>query len=174
MNTCLPRRAFNDVHTHIHPVALEDMRRIMDAAGIERVVNLGVLEARSIPFDQGMRAFWSVLGERMVYFPTPEFSDLTPGFGERMADALERKVEAGAAGLKIFKELGLRHRDSVGQLIAVDDPRLDPLWARAGTLGVPVLIHTADPKAFFEPLDPTNERWEELQAHPDWHFGRAV
>jgi predicted TIM-barrel fold metal-dependent hydrolase len=53
----------------------------------------------------------------------------------------------------------------------VDDPRLDPLWAKAGELGVPVLIHTADPVAFFQPLDENNERWEELQAHPDWHFG---
>jgi predicted TIM-barrel fold metal-dependent hydrolase len=163
-------RMMIDAHTHIHPAALADMRRIMDAAGIERVVNLGILEARGIPFDEGMRAFHNALGDRMLYFPTPEWTDLRPGFGERMADALERRVEAGAAGLKIFKELGLRHRDEEGRLIAVDDPRLDPLWARAGTLGVPVLIHTADPKAFFEPLRPENERWEELQAHPDWSF----
>jgi len=162
-----------DIHTHVAPPALADMRRIMDAAEIRSIVNLGVLEARGIPFDEGMRAFRSALGERMVYFPTPEWTDMTPGFGERMADTLERKVDAGAGGLKIFKELGLRHRDADGRLIAVDDPRLDPLWARAGTLGVPVLIHTADPLAFFEPLDQTNERWEELQAHPDWHFGRA-
>jgi predicted TIM-barrel fold metal-dependent hydrolase len=53
----------------------------------------------------------------------------------------------------------------------VDDPRLDPLWAKASELGVPVLIHTADPVAFFLPLDASNERWEELQLHPDWHFG---
>jgi predicted TIM-barrel fold metal-dependent hydrolase len=53
----------------------------------------------------------------------------------------------------------------------VDDQRLDPVWAKAGELSVPVLIHTADPLAFFQPLDENNERWEELQAHPDWHFG---
>ncbi len=160
-----------DIHTHIHPMAAGEMRRIMDAAEMERVVNLGILEAMGIPYEEGMRAFRDVLGDRMVYFPTPVFNNLTAGFGERMADDLERKVTAGAAGLKIFKELGLRHRDSEGKLIAVDDPRLDPLWARAGALGVPVLIHTADPKAFFEPLNAENERWDELSAHPDWHFG---
>jgi len=80
----------------------------------------------------------------------------------------------------------------------MDDQRLDPLWAKAGELGVPVLIHTADPLAFFQPLDENaasltenaasltenaasltenaaslteSERWEELHAHPDWHFG---
>jgi predicted TIM-barrel fold metal-dependent hydrolase len=164
------RRPILDIHTHIHPAQAGQMRRIMDAAAIPAVVNLGILEARGAPFDEGMRAYRDALGDRMVYFPTPVWSDGAPGFGERMADDLERKVEAGAAGLKIFKELGLRHRDAEGQLIAVDDPRLDPLWARAGALGVPVLIHTADPKAFFEPLTPENERWEELGAHPDWSF----
>ena len=54
--------------------------------------------------------------------------------------------------------------------MAVDDPRLDPLWAAAAELDLPVLIHIADPIAFFEPLDATNERWEELHGHPDWHF----
>jgi predicted TIM-barrel fold metal-dependent hydrolase len=85
---------------------------------------------------------------------------------------LARQVARGACGLKIFKELGLRHKDANGNLIPVDDPRLDPLWAKAGELGVPVLIHNADPVAFFQPLDEANERWEELQRHPDWHFGK--
>jgi predicted TIM-barrel fold metal-dependent hydrolase len=119
-----------------------------------------------------MRAFRNALGDRMVYFPSPDFSDVSPGFGERMARDLERKVERGARGLKIFKDLGLGHRDSDDRLIRVDDPRLDALWAKAGELGVPVLIHVADPVAFFGPLNEENERWDELQLHPNWHFGR--
>ena len=61
-------------------------------------------------------------------------------------------------------------RDDEGALAAVDDPRLAPIWETAGELGLPVLIHVADPVAFFDPLDAANERWEELCAHPDWHF----
>jgi len=162
-----------DVHVHVHPGAVESLAVIMDANRLSGVVNLGILERIGIPFEEGVRAFRNVLGERMVYFPTPDFSDTSPGFGERMAAELERKVDAGAGGLKIFKELGLRHKDVDGNLIPVDDSRLDPLWAKAGELGVPVLIHTADPVAFFQPLDDSNERWEELQKHPDWHFGGA-
>lgn len=160
-----------DVHVHFHPAAAETIARVMDDNGLDGMVNLGILEALDIPFEEGMAAFRRVLGERMIYFTTPDFRDNAPGFGERMARDLERKVEAGARGLKIFKELGLRHKDSEGRLIPVDDPRLDPLWAKAGELGVPVLIHTADPLAFFGPFNETNERWEELQRHPDWHFG---
>lgn len=160
-----------DAHVHFHPAKAAAIARIMDDNGLDCMVNLGILEALDIPFDEGMATFRRVLGERMVYFTTPNFRDTAPGFGERMAQELERKVERGARGLKIFKELGLRHRDSEGRLIPVDDPRLDPLWAKAGELGIPVLIHTADPLAFFGPLDESNERWEELQRHPDWHFG---
>ncbi len=75
----------------------------------------------------------------------------------------------GAKGLKVWKTLGLHARDADGRLVPIDDPRLDALWSAAGDLGVPVTIHVADPIAFFEPLDESNERWEELQVHPDWH-----
>jgi predicted TIM-barrel fold metal-dependent hydrolase len=161
-----------DAHVHIGPACAPLAREIMDANGIEGFVNLGVLELLDIPFADGMRAFRDALGDRMAYFPTPDFRDTAPGFGERMAEELAREVDGGAAGLKIFKELGLRHRDGDGRLIPVDDPRLDPLWAMAGGLGVPVLIHTADPLAFFRPLDEQNERREELELFPEWHFGR--
>jgi len=160
-----------DAHVHVHPGSAGLLAEIMEANGLGKVVNLGILEALDIPFEEGMRAFQKALGERMVIFTTPNFRDNAPGFGQRMAEDLERKIGAGALGLKIFKELGLRHRDADGDLIAVDDPRLDPLWAKAGELGVPVLIHTADPVAFFQPLDEDNERREELQEHPKWHFG---
>jgi predicted TIM-barrel fold metal-dependent hydrolase len=93
-----------------------------------------------------------------------------PDFGHRMAAELAAAKQAGASGLKIFKNLGLEYRNPDGSLIRVDDPRWDPIWTACGELGFPVLIHTADPKAFFLPTDPTNERWEELKRHPDWSF----
>jgi predicted TIM-barrel fold metal-dependent hydrolase len=94
-------------------------------------------------------------------------------FGEREAAALRDAASRGARGLKVWKPLGLRARDPDGRLVAIDDHRLDPLWATAAELGLPVLIHIADPFAFFEPLDAHNERWEELADHPDWHFWPA-
>jgi predicted TIM-barrel fold metal-dependent hydrolase len=93
-----------------------------------------------------------------------------PAFGDVEAARLRDAAAAGARGLKVWKLLGLRARDGAGRLVAVDDARLDPLWATAEELRLPVTIHVADPIAFFEPLDRTNERYEELCAHPDWHF----
>jgi predicted TIM-barrel fold metal-dependent hydrolase len=91
-------------------------------------------------------------------------------FGEWAAARFRQQVARGAQGLKIWKPFGLHVRDQHGTLVAVDDPRLDPLWAAAGELGVPTLVHVADPVAFFDPLNETNERFEELNANPDWQF----
>ena len=85
---------------------------------------------------------------------------------QQLADAKRR----GAVGLKVFKQLGLYYRNPDGSLIAIDDPRWDPIWEAAGRLGLPVIIHSADPVAFFEPVNQYNERWEELHRHPDWSF----
>jgi predicted TIM-barrel fold metal-dependent hydrolase len=93
-----------------------------------------------------------------------------PNFGESEARRLRESVAMGARGLKVWKTLGLRLRDQQGRLIPIDDERYDPLWSTAAELNVPVLIHIADPVAFFHPIDRFNERWEELQRHPDWHF----
>jgi predicted TIM-barrel fold metal-dependent hydrolase len=87
-----------------------------------------------------------------------------------MAEQLADAKRQGASGLKVFKDLGLGYRNPDGSLVRVDDPRWDGIWEACGKLGLPVLIHTADPRAFFEPIDATNERWEELKRHPDWSF----
>lgn len=94
-----------------------------------------------------------------------------PGFGDRLADDVARSAAAGAKGLKVWKDLGLHVRDDLGELLMPDDARLAPVWASCAETGLPVMIHTADPVAFFDPLDARNERLEELLEHPDWWFG---
>jgi predicted TIM-barrel fold metal-dependent hydrolase len=85
-------------------------------------------------------------------------------------DRLERLVEHGACGIKFWKDLGLTVRDASGALLRIDDQRLAPLFDKAAELKIPVMFHTADPDAFFTPIDRLNERYEELAAHPDWSF----
>jgi predicted TIM-barrel fold metal-dependent hydrolase len=85
-------------------------------------------------------------------------------------DRLERLVEHGAVGIKFWKDLGLTLRNDQGELLRIDDERYAPLFDKAAELGIPVMFHTADPNAFFTPIDQFNERYEELAAHPDWSF----
>ena len=93
-----------------------------------------------------------------------------PGFARRVAQQLVAAKMQGASGLKVFKQFGLGYQNPDGSLIQIDDARWDPIWKTCGELGFPVLIHTADPMAFFHPIDATNERWEELSRHPEWSF----
>ncbi len=91
-------------------------------------------------------------------------------FAERCIGHLEEDVRQGACGLKVTKELGLRFQDRDGSMVPVDEPRLSPIWRRAGELGIPVLIHVSDPIAFFHPIDAQNEHYLTLQEFPGWCF----
>jgi len=94
-----------------------------------------------------------------------------PDFSDRAVKQIEEGHRLGAAGLKEYKRLGLYLRDGEGNLIKIDDPKLDPVWKRCGELGMPVSIHVADPVAFWLPYNRNNERWTELKDHKQWWFG---
>jgi predicted TIM-barrel fold metal-dependent hydrolase len=107
----------------------------------------------------------------MVLFANVNFEGVgTSGWSDRAAAQLESDIKAGARGLKIFKDLGLRLRKADGSRLRVDDSELDAIWDVCGRLGVPVLIHTAEPQEFFEPIDPRNERWLELALYRDRRY----
>jgi len=108
---------------------------------------------------------------RFMVFTQIDWSKIDdPSFSQQMVEQLDDAVARGARGLKVLKDLGLGVRDKSGKLLAVDDPRLDPVWEECGRLGIPVSIHVTDPEAFFHSVDNTNERYEELIEHPDWSF----
>lgn len=93
-----------------------------------------------------------------------------PDFVRRSVEQLTAAKKKGALGVKLFKTFGLTVRNRQGELIKIDDPVFDPIWKRCGELGLPVIMHVADPVAFFQPIDEKNERWEELSRHPNWSF----
>jgi predicted TIM-barrel fold metal-dependent hydrolase len=93
-----------------------------------------------------------------------------------MTVSLRAAHRLGAEGLKIAKVLGLGlPKPAPGLLMPVDDPELDPVFEAAGDLGMPIAIHSGDPKAFWLPIDEHNERADELRAHPGWAlYGQPV
>jgi uncharacterized protein len=105
---------------------------------------------------------------RILVFTNIDFSGIdNPAWTKTAVEQLEKDVRAGAAGLKVYKDLGLEVKDKNGKRVTVDDPRLDPIWEKCGELKIPVLIHTGEPSPFFDKMDNTNERWLELKLHPD-------
>lgn len=110
---------------------------------------------------------------RFYTFTEPSYSRFKePDYPKIQAEAIERAHRDGARGLKILKTLGLYLRENItsGTLVKVDDSRFDPMWDACGQLNLPVAIHISDPVAFFTPTDRFNERYEELNNHPDWSF----
>lgn len=169
-----------DAHNHLGPDfgggwserPVAELMALLDEAHVKAYVDLDGGWGEAI-LDARLRKFKDHAPERFICFGSPEWkrwAEKAAGFGEWSARNFRKQVARGAQGLKIWKNFGLHVRDEKGQLVRVDDERLVPLWETAGELKVPVLVHVADPVAFFQPLDASNERWEELHAHPDWHF----
>jgi predicted TIM-barrel fold metal-dependent hydrolase len=160
---------FIDVHNHqdtdLSEAAVAQMVREMDAMNMRVMVNLSGGQGGEL-----VRAVATLKGrypKRFVVFANLDFTGIEdPGWGERAAAQLEQDVRHGAQGLKIFKNFGMTVKDRQGRRVAVDDSRLDAVFEKCGALGIPVLIHTAEPRSFFDPQDRFNERWLELKQFP--------
>jgi predicted TIM-barrel fold metal-dependent hydrolase len=161
-----------DYHNHLDSLEPDDVLRVMDACGIEKIVNITMKTG-----NEALRMidkFHSADPRRFATIGWMDWSDVTePDFIMRTIERLETLVQRGAVGIKFWKDLGLSVRDASGKLLRVDDERLAPIFDKAAELGIPVMFHTADPDAFFLPIDAQNERYEELAAHPDWGFHGA-
>lgn len=158
---------FIDVHSHQRDMSAEALDRLvkdMDLLNQGIMVNLSGGSGERI--ETMLASIKANYPNRFVVFANVDFDGVgTKGWSDKAAAQLEADIRSGAKGLKIYKSLGLRYKDSDGNRLAIDDPRLDPIWAKCAEMGVPVLIHAADPKSFWDPMDSTNERWLELKTH---------
>lgn len=184
--TKVPRARFPviDIHTHLsfspgpgkegnsaETAPPEEVLAVMDRKNIRMMVNL--TGGRGAVLEQAVARWQKPNPSRFCTFTEPWWNKVADaGYPKLQADEMEKARQAGAKGLKVLKTLGLVLRENVttGRLIKVDDPRFDPMWEVCGALKMPVAIHTSDPEAFFLPIDRYNERYEELNAHPDWSF----
>lgn len=159
---------FIDIHGHQYRMPEQDLAPViaaMDTLNMGIMVNLsGRSGEELIKSVQNIKEHYP---NRFVVFANIDFEGVgTENWTEKAVLQFEEDVKNGARGLKIYKSLGMRYKDSDGKRLAIDDIRLDPIWAKCGELGVPVLIHAADPKSFWDDFDGDNERWLELKTHP--------
>lgn len=181
-----------DAHNHLFgELPAERLIEVMDAVGVRVWVNVTgntTMPLVNNTYTIARRGIESFLDNYVKRYPG-RFAALTMAdfaqwddpvlladerFAERCIATLESDVAKGACGLKVTKELGLRFRDWKGEMLRVDDPRLSPVWRRAGELGIPVLIHVSDPMGFFLPFDETNEHYLTLREFPGWSFQNTV
>jgi predicted TIM-barrel fold metal-dependent hydrolase len=160
---------FIDVHSHIWDMDKADLKEIvsqMDSMNMKVLVNLSGQSGDFL--YQCISNVKSSYPERFIVFANIDFKEFgKSGWIEKTLNQLEKDVKVGARGLKIYESLGFNVRDETGRRVSVDDPRLDPIWSKCGELKIPVLIHTAAPRSFWEPLSNNNERLLELTKYPD-------
>ncbi len=159
---------FIDVHNHQWTMPIQNLDKLvveMDSLNMGVMVNLSGFRGKYLE--------WSLdnvnekYGNRFALFLNINFENLDDeGWPEEPLRMLDEAVEHGVKGLKIYKGLGLTDKDNDGNRIAIDDERLDPIWAKCGELGIPILIHSGEPNSFWKPKDKNNERWLELKQYP--------
>jgi predicted TIM-barrel fold metal-dependent hydrolase len=169
-----------DIHNHLgkwlhpnHEWIIPDVHELlenMSTTNVQLIVNLDGRWGKEL--DENVARYDSLFPDKFATFCHLDWTRLKePGATELLIQDLHRAKDQGARGVKVWKDLGLHVRDGFEQLVSPDDKRLTDVFTAAGELGLPILIHTADPIAFFQPLDGANERFEELQREPTWWFG---
>ena len=159
---------FIDIHGHQYRMPEQDLAPViaaMDTLNMGIMVNLSGRSGEEL--IKSVKNIKDHYPNRFVVFANIDFDGVgAAGWTEKAVSQFEQDVKNGARGLKIYKSLGMRYKDTDGNRVAINDKRLDPIWAKCGELGVPVLIHAADPKSFWDDFDGDNERWLELKTHP--------
>lgn len=160
-----------NVHAHftfwVEKIKPEEMIEIMANSGVDRVVDL---DGGGKMFDEKIDLYTDKYRDRFIIFYHIWFPEgpITESFIPQSVADLENAVKRGARGLKVWRNLGFTTTDASGNVIPVDDPRWDPIWAKAGDLGIPVLIHVAERSAQFLPVDRFNELYEMLRFNAGW------
>lgn len=159
---------FIDIHGHQYRMATQDLAPViaaMDTLNMSIMVNLSGRSGENL-----LKAVQNIKDHypnRFVVFANINFNGAgAEGWIEKTVNQLKADVKNGARGLKVYKSLGMYNKDVDGNRLPIDDKRLDPIWKTCGDLGIPVLIHAADPKSFWDAFDGDNERWLELKTHP--------
>ena len=158
-----------DVHMHIELASGDQALALMRASNVVVGLNAsGGTPTFGLPESKAFEK--SSAGRLRPYCNIDLGRAGDPGFAAYAERTVRACKELGALGLKIPKLLGLGVTGIDQKLIPVDDARFDPIFVTAGAVGLPVLIHVADPKAFFRAPSTDNERYDELVAHPAWSF----
>ncbi len=94
------------------------------------------------------------------------------GFSERVIDHLNAARDEGAIGVKVWKNIGMSVRDASGELLMVDDDRLDEVFSYLEGEGIPFLGHQGEPHNCWLPLEEmtVNNDREYFRAHPQYHM----
>jgi predicted TIM-barrel fold metal-dependent hydrolase len=150
-----------DLHSHEYPETVAEIGewiKRMDRLGVDKTV---LLTGRTGPDFDSVYQVYSKYNGRFILFCGFDYTGYDqPGFGPDAVKELERCFKVGAKGVG---ELGDKGWGEIYSLpveakgMHVDDPRMKPLLAKCGELGIPISVHVADPIWMYAKMDSTND-----------------
>jgi len=178
----VPKAKFPAIDYHGHPFqqlqsaeGLTELGNALDALNIRVIIAANNSSGETLARQVALVRASPRMRDRVRFLTGIDFRNVGPGWAAKAVAQLEADVAAGAVGIgEIGKGLGLSTRKADGSRLKIDDPALDPVWAAAARLKLPVFIHTADPQEFWQPIDFQNERWLELALFPNRRYPADV
>jgi len=139
----------------------------------------------SIALDQ--KGTWEALEEQHKYcmwqakqFPETVFNVTAfsmegwdeAGWLEKSMTFLQTGLEEGAVGVKVWKNIGMEFKDRNGDLVMIDDPKLDPIFQMLADRNTTLIGHLGEPQNCWLPLSEmtTNNDSSYFARHPEYHM----
>ena len=176
----LPPFPVIDMHAHFGPLLLGDQYegvfdtkescRMLREMGIEKIFCLELVWDGE--YDRLQRKLDASEGMILPVGSVDVFKALDADFESYVYRTLKAMKEKGMVAVKLWKNMTLMGMERFGRNLALNDPHYEPLWRACGELGLPIIIHVADPPCFFRPTEPDNEHYICLSQHPEWSFHR--
>ncbi|MBR1559815.1 MAG: amidohydrolase family protein [Clostridia bacterium] len=176
----LPPFPVIDMHAHFGPLLLGedyeatyDTRRTCETLkelGIEKVLCLELVWGEE--YDRLCRKLAASDGMILPVGSVDVFRAMAPDFEATVYRTLRDLKSKGCVALKLWQNMTLMGEAAFGKNLRLDDPHYEPIWRACGELGLPIVIHVADPPCFFRPIDEQNEHYVCLSRHPEWSFYR--
>jgi len=163
-----------DVHLHLHnaaPAFMQAARRqnfkvltinvdYPDFPPLADQQRVSIALQQQFPKDVAWAASFSVDGSDQPAW--------LPATRHRVAAAMQ----AGAVGVKVWKNIGMSLKGADGRLVMIDDARFAPLFDDFARQGIPLLGHQGEPHNCWLPLErmTVNNDRAYFKAHPQYHM----
>ncbi len=95
-----------------------------------------------------------------------------PDWQAKTMDYITESFKKGAAGLKVWKNIGMVEKDKNGKFIMIDDPKFDTIFNYLEKNHIPVCGHIGEPKDCWLPIEEmtVNNDKKYYKENPQYHM----
>jgi len=94
------------------------------------------------------------------------------GYVEQTIARIDRCMNAGAKGIKVWKNIGMTLQDEQGNYVMADHPAFAPVFTYLEKQGIPLMAHLGEPKNCWLPYDEMTMKGDlrYYQKNPQYHM----